>query len=176
MIKDVMTFKEASEIWGLGDSTLRSTIRTNKLTEGIDYWKSGAVWLITKKAMIKVYGLTEEMKKINTKELAKLLKPIKGKTDKENDYIFKSIRYAIQTNNDFIYSEEELMAYCCAVMLDKAKWLNSSNIEDFKNVSDFMNLFFNELPKVNYPIKNIGNKDFEKLVSIIIKMSEVEYE
>ncbi|MFT8348760.1 helix-turn-helix domain-containing protein [Clostridium saccharoperbutylacetonicum] len=56
ILKEVMTFAEASEIWGLGESTLRSTVRTDKLVEDIDYKKSGKVWLITKDAMIRVYG------------------------------------------------------------------------------------------------------------------------
>lgn len=55
-LDEVMAFSEASEIWGLGESTLRSTVRTDKLQEGIDYRKSGKVWLITKDAMMRVYG------------------------------------------------------------------------------------------------------------------------
>ncbi|WP_271814468.1 helix-turn-helix domain-containing protein [Clostridium beijerinckii] len=55
-LDEVMAFSEASEIWGLGESTLRSTVRTDKLQESIDYRKSGKVWLITKDAMIRVYG------------------------------------------------------------------------------------------------------------------------
>lgn len=54
-LNDVMTFSEASEKWGLGESTLRSVIRTNKLIEGVDYRKSGKVWLITKEAMQRLY-------------------------------------------------------------------------------------------------------------------------
>lgn len=53
---DVMTFAEATEKWGLGESTLRSTVRTDRLQEGIDYKKSGKVWLITFEAMLKIYG------------------------------------------------------------------------------------------------------------------------
>jgi hypothetical protein len=56
MINVVMTFAEASEKWELDDSTLRKLVTTNKLAEGTDYRKSGKVWLITKEAMIKVYG------------------------------------------------------------------------------------------------------------------------
>ena len=55
-LDEVMTFSAASEKWGLGESTLRSTVRTDKLQEGIDYRKSGKVWNITKDAMIRVYG------------------------------------------------------------------------------------------------------------------------
>ena len=53
---DVMTFAEASKKWGLGESTLRSAIKTDRFIENIDYKKSGKVWLITTKAMEKVYG------------------------------------------------------------------------------------------------------------------------
>lgn len=53
---DVMTFKEATKKWGLGESTLRSTVRFNRLREGHDYRKSGKVWLITSDAMLKLYG------------------------------------------------------------------------------------------------------------------------
>lgn len=53
---DILTFSEAAKIWGLHDSTLRHMITTKKVTEGLDYRKSGNVWLITRTAMIKVYG------------------------------------------------------------------------------------------------------------------------
>lgn len=56
ILNEVLTFKEATEKWGLGESTLRSTVNTNKLKEGIDYRKSGKVWLITKAAMLREYG------------------------------------------------------------------------------------------------------------------------
>jgi hypothetical protein len=52
----VLTFSEASQIWGLGDSTLRSMIGDGRLKEGLDYRKSGKVWLITDDAMRKLYG------------------------------------------------------------------------------------------------------------------------
>lgn len=55
-IKEIMTFKEASKIWGKAESTLRMMIRAGKLIEGIDYRKSGGTWLITREAMRKVYG------------------------------------------------------------------------------------------------------------------------
>lgn len=55
-IYDSMTFAEASEKWGLADSTLRKLVTTDKLKEGIDFRKSGKVWLITKEAMQRIYG------------------------------------------------------------------------------------------------------------------------
>lgn len=56
---DVMTFAEASEKWGLGESTLRSAIHSDRFIEGVDYKKSGKVWLVTRKAMERVYGKRE---------------------------------------------------------------------------------------------------------------------
>lgn len=60
ILHDVMTFAEASEKWGLGESTLRSAIHSERFTEGIDYKKSGKVWLVTKEAMERVYGKIKE--------------------------------------------------------------------------------------------------------------------
>lgn len=55
-LHSVMTFPEAAERWGLGESTLRSMVRYNRLEENRDYRKSGRSWLITEAAMIKLYG------------------------------------------------------------------------------------------------------------------------
>lgn len=66
-LNDIMTFPEASKIWGLGESTLRSVVKQDRLKEGIDYRKSGSSWLITKAAMIKLYG--EPSGKDNTEKL-----------------------------------------------------------------------------------------------------------
>lgn len=55
-LNSVMTFAEASKVWGLGESTLRSMVNSNRLEEGKDYRKSGKVWLIKKESMIKLYG------------------------------------------------------------------------------------------------------------------------
>ena len=65
----VMTFAEATEKWGLADSTLRKLVKTNKLTENVDYRKSGKVWLITREAMEKVYGKLEEIQDVLTKKV-----------------------------------------------------------------------------------------------------------
>lgn len=53
---NTMTFKEAAEIWGLCDSTLRRLVNSDKIKEGIDYRKSGSTWIITREAMKRVYG------------------------------------------------------------------------------------------------------------------------
>lgn len=59
MINEVLTFAEAAELWGLSMGTLRMRLSKGymgDLIEGVDYRKSGKVWLITKDAMVKLYG------------------------------------------------------------------------------------------------------------------------
>lgn len=59
MINEVLTFAEAAELWGLSMGTLRMRLSKGymgDLIEGVDYRKSGKVWLITKDAMLKLYG------------------------------------------------------------------------------------------------------------------------
>ncbi len=63
ILNEVMTFAEASEKWGLNDSTLRKLVTTGKLVEGVDFRKSGQrAWLITKKAMERIYGIRGHLK------------------------------------------------------------------------------------------------------------------
>lgn len=54
-IFDILTFKEASELWGIATSTLRNCVLREKFLEG-EYRKSGSTWLITRKEMERVYG------------------------------------------------------------------------------------------------------------------------
>lgn len=56
-ISEVLTFSEAAEIWDIDPSTLRHKVTGEDLQEGLDYRKSGKVWLITKNAMERLYGI-----------------------------------------------------------------------------------------------------------------------
>ena len=56
MLKDIMTFGEAAEEWKLDSSTLRKLTLTDKLIKDVDYKKSKGTWIITRAAMLKVYG------------------------------------------------------------------------------------------------------------------------
>ena len=56
LINEIMTVSEASEIWGLAEGTIRAAIKNNRFTENYDYRKSGRITLITKEAMLRVYG------------------------------------------------------------------------------------------------------------------------
>jgi len=56
IINEVMTVSEAAKLWGLSEGAIRKAISSNRLKLGIDYRKSGRITLITKEAMIKLYG------------------------------------------------------------------------------------------------------------------------
>lgn len=60
---EIYTATEASELWGLNESTVRKAISNtkSKFTPGIDYRKAGSVTLITKEAMERVYGKLENI-------------------------------------------------------------------------------------------------------------------
>ena len=57
----LMSFADASELWGLSESTLRKAISYGKLIRGVDACKFGKQWIVSKKAMKREYG---EAKKI----------------------------------------------------------------------------------------------------------------
>lgn len=59
-LDDVMTTKEASEIWGLSQVTIKKACTGQKgyppkFTEN-ECKKSGGTWIITKQGMTRVYG------------------------------------------------------------------------------------------------------------------------
>lgn len=56
VLSQIYTFSEAAEIWGIDPSTLRHRVTSAKLIDGIDFRKSGKVWLITKSAMERLYA------------------------------------------------------------------------------------------------------------------------
>ena len=57
MINEVLTISEASKIWDKEVSTLRRNFMNNvSFKINVDCRKSGAIWLVTREAMIRVYG------------------------------------------------------------------------------------------------------------------------
>lgn len=52
----LMSFSDASELWGLSESTLRKAISYGKIAPGIDARKYGKQWIITRDAMSREYG------------------------------------------------------------------------------------------------------------------------
>ena len=57
----LMALSDATELWGLNESTLRKAIAYGKLVNGVDVCKFGKQWIISTKAMKREYG--EEIKK-----------------------------------------------------------------------------------------------------------------
>lgn len=51
-----MSFADATELWGLSESTLRKAISYGKLVSGVDARKYGKQWIVTKDAMLREYG------------------------------------------------------------------------------------------------------------------------
>ncbi len=53
----LMAFTDATQLWGLNESTLRKAIVYGKLVNGVDACKYGKQWVISTEAMKRVYGL-----------------------------------------------------------------------------------------------------------------------
>ncbi len=52
----LMAFSDATQLWGLNESTLRKAIAYRKLINGIDVCKYGKQWVISMDAMKREYG------------------------------------------------------------------------------------------------------------------------
>ena len=52
----LLSFGEATQLWGLHESTLRKAVAYGKFQEGQDIKKFGKQWVITRAAMERVYG------------------------------------------------------------------------------------------------------------------------
>ena len=60
----LLALSDATELWGLNESTLRKAISYGKLKIGFDVCNYGKQWVVTKKAMLREYGLAESELKI----------------------------------------------------------------------------------------------------------------
>lgn len=52
----LMAFSDATELWGLNESTLRKAIAYGKLVNGVDVCKFGKQWVVSIDAMTREYG------------------------------------------------------------------------------------------------------------------------
>jgi hypothetical protein len=52
----LIAFTDATELWGLNESTLRKAISYGKLAKGIDACKYGNQWIVSVAAMKREYG------------------------------------------------------------------------------------------------------------------------
>ncbi len=56
----LMAFSDATELWGLNESTLRKAIAYGKLVNGVDVCKFGKQWVVSIEAMQREYGNARE--------------------------------------------------------------------------------------------------------------------
>ena len=59
----LIAFSDATELWGLNESTLRKAISYGKLVNGVDVCKFGKQWVVSAEAMEREYGVSS--KRIN---------------------------------------------------------------------------------------------------------------
>lgn len=69
MSDKIYTAAEATKLWGLGESTLRSAIHRGRFKEN-EVRKSGRIWLIKESAMKRLYG---EPKKLDIDAIEAIL-------------------------------------------------------------------------------------------------------
>lgn len=56
----LMAFSDATDLWGLNESTLRKAIAYGKLRNGVDVCKFGKQWVVSAEAMKREYGIAKE--------------------------------------------------------------------------------------------------------------------
>ena len=56
----LIAFSDATELWGLNESTLRKAISYGKLIDGVDVCKFGKQWVVSMDAMKREYGSRQE--------------------------------------------------------------------------------------------------------------------
>lgn len=54
---NLLSMKDATDMWGLNESTLRKAIATGKLVEGVDVRKYGKQWILLKSSVEREYGI-----------------------------------------------------------------------------------------------------------------------
>lgn len=55
----LMAFSDATELWGLNESTLRKAVTYGKLVNGVDVCKFGKQWVVSAEAMKREYGTVD---------------------------------------------------------------------------------------------------------------------
>ena len=56
----LIAFSDATELWGLNESTLRKAISYGKLINGVDVCKFGKQWVVSMDAMQREYGTRQD--------------------------------------------------------------------------------------------------------------------
>ena len=68
----LLSFSDATELWGLSESALRKAVSYGKIVPGVDARKYGKQWIVTREAMIREYGDPDQRRANIDKKLAAL--------------------------------------------------------------------------------------------------------
>ena len=52
----LMSFADASSLWGLSESTLRKAVAYGKMVPGLDAREYGKQWIVSRESMMREYG------------------------------------------------------------------------------------------------------------------------
>lgn len=66
--RGLLSMSDATEMWGLNESTLRKAISYGKLIEGLDVCKYGKQWVVSEDSMLREYGEPLVADKQNSKD------------------------------------------------------------------------------------------------------------
>ena len=92
-LEQVLTFAEATKHWGLGHSTLREAAKYNRFLPG-EIRKSGGTWLVTEKAMRRLYGEPKGVKNMQYYRKENIIIEQCG-WEWANDYTFDNNDYEV---------------------------------------------------------------------------------
>lgn len=128
---NLLSLKEAADMWHLEESTIRKAIASNKFRINVDVKKFGKQWVIDKKAMENVYGVLESNSFFE--------EPNKSKAEDIYYFIFEcmnaySNKYkesSKKANQDFLRCNIYEYIYECYDYLHLLSI--NENIKDFRN-------------------------------------------
>lgn len=190
-INTILTFREASERWNLDSSTLRKIVKRKKLKEGIDYRKSGCVWLITETAMKRVFGpeplvlyvSTDLDKVLNKAEYIEMVKKeFKNiKEASENEWDYKQLELSIDPEEEFgLINLDDIVRNEFKEQLGFYNYETSLDNNSADNILDYGSLDFNltnsYMLRINFEIieRYSDNEEENEYVDVLAEDSLIK--
>ena len=112
----VLTLNEASELWGVPTGTLRSKLIRQSEFLPEECRKSGDVWLVTKEAMLRIYG---RQKVARYEVQSKMVIDKKMREDKDRSYLYGRLFKTYETL--IYYLGEDIMRMTASKMIEFTK-------------------------------------------------------
>lgn len=123
----LMAFTDATEMWGLNESTLRKAIAYGKLVRGIDACKYGKQWVVSTEAMRREYGEPHQNRYNNT--LVRFITDGAAESRYNADHWFRYMRKCF-SGDEILINQDEIQA-----ILDSGK-LTMFQIVTFKRAME----------------------------------------